>query len=62
MHFLIALGASLVLTPIVRRVGLAAGTVDRPSPGELKIHSQPVPFLGGVAVVGGAFGAMAVLG
>ncbi len=62
MHVLIAFSISVVACPVVRRIGLAAGLVDKPSPGELKIHSEPVPYVGGVAVVGGTLGALAILG
>jgi UDP-GlcNAc:undecaprenyl-phosphate GlcNAc-1-phosphate transferase len=51
MPFVIALALALVLTPAARRVGRAASIVDRPSEGALKIHTEPVPLLGGVAVV-----------
>jgi len=52
---LIALGAvslalGLALTPLVRRFALRTGTLDRP--GALKRHTEPVPYLGGVAVLG----------
>lgn len=62
MRFLIAFATSLVLVPLVRRLGHAAGLVDSPQPGELKIHAEPVPITGGVAVVAGTLGAVAVLG
>ncbi|MGQ0668511.1 MAG: glycosyltransferase family 4 protein [Actinomycetota bacterium] len=62
MHALIALGVAIVLTPLARRIGLASGLVDRPSPGALKIHEAPVPFLGGVAVVAATFAALGMLG
>jgi len=47
--FLISFGASLALTPLVRLLALRIGAVDRP--GERKIHTRPVPRLGGVGVV-----------
>ncbi len=45
----IALGASLILTPIVRLIAHRADIVDRPD-GLLKPHSRPVAYLGGVAI------------
>lgn len=45
---LVALIAALVVTPIAMRVAVRTGLVDRP--GELKVHTQPVPYLGGVGV------------
>lgn len=46
--FLLALVASLVLTPICRRLAIGLGMLDRP--GERKIHGESVPMLGGVAI------------
>jgi UDP-GlcNAc:undecaprenyl-phosphate GlcNAc-1-phosphate transferase len=53
MHLLIAFAIALVLTPLAAALGRAAGLVDRPGD-PLKIHSRPVPVLGGVAVVAAA--------
>lgn len=62
MPFLLAFGLSLILTPIVGRVALPLGLVDRPAEEDaLKIHSRPIPLLGGVAVMASAFGALALL-
>ncbi|MBI4323490.1 MAG: undecaprenyl/decaprenyl-phosphate alpha-N-acetylglucosaminyl 1-phosphate transferase, partial [Candidatus Omnitrophica bacterium] len=44
----VALIGSLVLTPWLRRVALAVRLLDRPN--RRKIHKDPVPKLGGVAV------------
>ncbi len=46
--FLVACGAAFALTPVCRRVALLLGIVDRP--GGKKIHGQPIPLLGGVAI------------
>ena len=46
---LIAALISALLTPVVRRLSLRVGAIDRPDP--RKIHSTPVPRLGGLAVV-----------
>ncbi len=46
--FAVALTASLALTPVVRRLALALGALDRPN--ERSVHSHPVPLLGGLAV------------
>lgn len=48
---LIACVAALVLTPIAAQVATSNGWVDRPD--VRKVHSRPVPYLGGVAVIGG---------
>src|SRR5207247_536823 len=60
MPFLIALALGLALTPLAGRIGRAAGLVDRPGD-PLKIHREPVPVLGGVAVVAAVFAALAIL-
>lgn len=39
---------ALVLTAVMRRVAFRFGIVDRP--GERKVHKEPVPLLGGVAI------------
>jgi UDP-GlcNAc:undecaprenyl-phosphate GlcNAc-1-phosphate transferase len=46
--FLLALGLSLVATPLVRRMALRIGIVDAPS--ARKVHISPVPLLGGLAI------------
>ena len=45
---IISLFASVVLTLIVRFIALKLSIVDHP--GELKIHSKPIPYLGGIAI------------
>ena len=48
---LIAISALLLavsVTPLMRRLALQTGTVDKP--GERKIHANPVPLLGGAAI------------
>lgn len=47
--FLPAMAASLLLTPFARLLAVRLGAVDRPD-GKRKLHKQPVPLLGGVAV------------
>jgi len=51
LAFLIALLASLTLTVPVRAFALRVGMVDRPGP--RKVHLQPIPLLGGLAIYGG---------
>ena len=43
-----ALLVTFVITPLVRRFALRRGLVDRP--GGRKVHEQPIPRLGGVAI------------
>jgi UDP-GlcNAc:undecaprenyl-phosphate GlcNAc-1-phosphate transferase len=47
--FLLALAASLALTPVARSVAVRLGAVDRPD-GKRKLQKKPVPRWGGVAV------------
>jgi UDP-GlcNAc:undecaprenyl-phosphate GlcNAc-1-phosphate transferase len=46
---LIALGLSLGLTPLFRKIALKSQFLDSPS-GQLKKHTAPVPYLGGLAI------------
>jgi UDP-GlcNAc:undecaprenyl-phosphate GlcNAc-1-phosphate transferase len=48
VSFAVALVASLTLTIPVRRFALRVGMVDQP--GHRKIHQQPIPLLGGIAI------------
>ncbi|HLZ14158.1 MAG TPA: MraY family glycosyltransferase [Candidatus Acidoferrum sp.] len=51
LAFSIALIASLVLAVPVRALALRVGMVDLPGP--RKVHVQPIPLLGGLAIYGG---------
>ncbi len=57
--FLIALTAAVLLVPPIRRLATARGLLDQP--GGRKVHDQPVPRLGGVAIAIGFYLAMAVV-
>jgi UDP-GlcNAc:undecaprenyl-phosphate/decaprenyl-phosphate GlcNAc-1-phosphate transferase len=46
--FIVALSASIVLTPIIRGAATEAGLLDEPE--ARKVHSVPLPRLGGVAI------------
>ena len=59
MPFLIALGVAVALVPLAGRIADRFGLVDRAG-SPLKIHGRPVPVLGGVAVYGSVFAALAV--
>ena len=48
LTFLIALAISFFFTPLMRRIALKKGIVDRP--GGRKVHKKPIPYLGGVAI------------
>jgi UDP-GlcNAc:undecaprenyl-phosphate GlcNAc-1-phosphate transferase len=47
--FCIAFILSLYLTPIMRKAALQFGIVDKPD-GNLKKHTEPIPYLGGIAI------------
>src|SRR5258708_45929 len=51
LAFFIALVASLAVTIPVRALALRVGMVDLPGP--RKVHLQPIPLLGGLAMYGG---------
>jgi UDP-GlcNAc:undecaprenyl-phosphate/decaprenyl-phosphate GlcNAc-1-phosphate transferase len=48
LAFVVAFVIAAVATPLAIRAALAFGVLDRPGP--LKIHVQPVPYLGGAAL------------
>jgi UDP-GlcNAc:undecaprenyl-phosphate/decaprenyl-phosphate GlcNAc-1-phosphate transferase len=57
--FFAALMITLVGTPLVRRVALRLGFVDAPA--SRKLHQEPMPLMGGVAIFMGALGAFFIL-
>lgn len=57
--FLVALTVTAVLIPPIRRIAADRGLLDQP--GGRKVHAQPVPRLGGVAIAIGFYLAMAVV-
>ena len=50
LAFFVALSASLILTVPVRALAMRMGIVDLPGP--RKVHLQPIPLLGGLAMYG----------
>ena len=50
--FVVAFAAAAALTPLVRRLALHKGWVDKPD-GVRKLHPEPIPAIGGLAVAGG---------
>jgi UDP-GlcNAc:undecaprenyl-phosphate/decaprenyl-phosphate GlcNAc-1-phosphate transferase len=48
---IVSFTACVLLTPVVRTVAIRSGWYDMP--GELKIHSAPIPRLGGIALMAG---------
>lgn len=57
--FVISAVVVLILTPLVRKAGLASGKVDLP--GDRKVHKQPMVRLGGVAIFSGVLIALLVV-
>lgn len=62
--FMLILASALVLaiggTPLVRRAALRLGIIDRPN--ARKIHVDPIPLLGGVAIYGAFIAAVLIFG
>ena len=56
--FAVGLIASLSLTVPVRQLALRTGMVDHPGP--RKVHVQPMPLLGGLAIYSGVLIALLV--
>ena len=50
--FLISLAFTVLLTPVVRRLALSQGWVDRPD-GQRKLHARTIPAVGGIAIAAG---------
>ena len=50
LSFALAFLASVILTPVLRKIALVIGVVDKPNQSH-KTHSEPVPYLGGVSIV-----------
>lgn len=50
--FIVSFLVTLAITPVMRRLAIAHGIVDRPNEAR-KIHKQPIAYLGGVAVFAG---------
>jgi UDP-GlcNAc:undecaprenyl-phosphate GlcNAc-1-phosphate transferase len=48
LFFFLALIFSRILTPLVRMLGISLGAMDIPL--ERKVHTTPIPRIGGVAI------------
>jgi UDP-GlcNAc:undecaprenyl-phosphate/decaprenyl-phosphate GlcNAc-1-phosphate transferase len=67
MPFFIAIALALILTWAARRLGLSTGLVDRPPPAGaatdgLKIHTVPIPVLGGLGVMAATLATLLLVG
>ncbi|KYZ76332.1 UDP-phosphate N-acetylglucosaminyl 1-phosphate transferase [Anaerosporomusa subterranea] len=49
--FTVALAASYLLTPYVKRLAIKAGALDKPD--ARKVHTEPIPRMGGLAIYAG---------
>jgi UDP-GlcNAc:undecaprenyl-phosphate GlcNAc-1-phosphate transferase len=56
---LLAFGIPLLLTPLIRRLAVAAGAIDQP--GQRKVHQQPTPCWGGLGIFLGFAAALMVI-
>ncbi|MCU1483809.1 MAG: wecA [Actinomycetia bacterium] len=56
--FGVAAGTTFVLTPVLRWLALRMGVVDHPD--ERRVHTQPMPYLGGIAMLLGFLAALGV--
>lgn len=59
--FVAALVVTLIVTPIVRRIAIAADIIDHPDQGR-KQHAYPIAYLGGLAVFAGVLAGIAASG
>src|SRR5690625_2870299 len=48
LSFLVSTGLALILTPVFAKIAIKFDIIDRPS--NRKIHSEPKPYLGGLAI------------
>jgi UDP-GlcNAc:undecaprenyl-phosphate/decaprenyl-phosphate GlcNAc-1-phosphate transferase len=58
LPFLAALLLAAVGVPFFRRLALVTGFVDQPN--EKKVHDAPIPYLGGMALIGGVLAGLLV--
>lgn len=58
---LVALVISYVLTPWVRSFAISRGAVDDPKGDARRIHTEPIPRWGGLAIFAGILGALLVI-
>ena len=58
LPFLVAVLVALALAGPMRLVALRLGIMDRPGP--RKGHTEPIPYLGGLAIFAGAAVSMAI--
>jgi UDP-GlcNAc:undecaprenyl-phosphate/decaprenyl-phosphate GlcNAc-1-phosphate transferase len=57
---LIALAITWFLTPLVRKLAIRQGAVDDPTRDDRRVHKEPTPRWGGLAIYAGIFGSLAI--
>lgn len=57
----VALAVSWFLTPHVRKVAIKSGAVDDPKQDDRRVHKEPTPRWGGLAIYGGIVAALAAV-
>ncbi len=57
----LAVLVSWLLTPLVRRLAISRGAVDDPKADDRRVHTEPTPRWGGLAIYGGIVVALAVV-
>lgn len=57
--FFVSGAMAIILTPIIRKIALELGVVDKP--GKRKVHRADMPTLGGIAIAVGFFAGTAVI-
>jgi UDP-GlcNAc:undecaprenyl-phosphate GlcNAc-1-phosphate transferase len=50
---IIAMAVTWLLTPLVRKFAIAQGVVDDPKIDDRRVHTEPIPRWGGIAIFGG---------
>lgn len=58
---LMALLVTYILTPFVRKLAFAKGAVDDPKRDDRRIHKEPLPRWGGIAIYAGIVAALAIV-
>jgi UDP-GlcNAc:undecaprenyl-phosphate GlcNAc-1-phosphate transferase len=53
LGMVVAMAITLLLTPLARRLALNHGVVDDPARDDRRVHKEPVPRWGGMAIYGG---------
>lgn len=56
----IALAVTALLTPFVKRLALKAGAMDDPTRDSRRVHNEPIPKWGGIAIYGGLLAALLI--